>query len=199
MCKVICVTQSSLAENFPRQLERICEGGISRVILREKQLNEEEYESLATTALECCKRHSVPLSLHSFYSTAQRLGCSDIHLTFKDFSEGKGDSFETVGVSVHSAEEARAVGDRAKYMSGRVYLIAGHIFPTDCKKGLPPRGTDFLHSVCAAVPLDVYAIGGITPQNAEECVKAGAAGVCLMSSLMTSPDPERIISQILEW
>lgn len=47
--------------------------------------------------------------------------------------------FETVGVSVHSADEAVL----AEKM-GATYVTAGHIFATDCKKGLEPRGIEFL-------------------------------------------------------
>lgn len=48
---------------------------------------------------------------------------------------------------------------------GATYLLAGHIFDTSCKPGLPGRGLDFLAQVCAAVPLPVYAIGGITAET----------------------------------
>ena len=36
---------------------------------------------------------------------------------------------------------------------GATYVTAGHIFTTDCKKGLPPRGLDFLKNVCDAVTI----------------------------------------------
>lgn len=82
-------------------------------------------------------------------------------------------------MSVHSVEQAV----RAQQL-GADFLIAGHIFPTDCKPGLPPRGLEFLGQVCRAVTIPVYAIGGITPENAPLAVKAGAAGVCIMSGAM---------------
>ena len=44
---------------------------------------------------------------------------------------------------------------------GAAYVTAGHIFTTDCKKGLPPRGLDFLKNVCDAVTIPVYGIVGI--------------------------------------
>ena len=40
-------------------------------------------------------------------------------------------------------------------------MTAGHIYATDCKQGLPPRGLDFLEEVCRAVDIPVWAIGGI--------------------------------------
>ena len=70
--------------------------------------------------------------------------------------------------------------------SGCTYITAGHVFETDCKKGLPGRGVDFLRNVCAAVDIPVYGIGGIDADNIALVRDAGARGACLMSSLMVS-------------
>ena len=69
---------------------------------------------------------------------------------------------------------------------GADYLIAGHIYPTDCKKDLPPRGLNFLREVCGAVSIPVYAIGGIHPDadQIRQVMNAGAAGACIMSAAM---------------
>ena len=58
-----------------------------------------------------------------------------------------------------------------------------------CKPGLPGRGLDFLAQVCAAVPLPVYAIGGITAETLPGVRRAGARGACFRSGFMTCPDP----------
>ena len=69
---------------------------------------------------------------------------------------------------------------------GASYLTAGHIFATDCKKGLTPRGVEFLENVCEAVCLPVYAIGGMKGEIAcvEEMMTHGARGICVMSECM---------------
>lgn len=69
---------------------------------------------------------------------------------------------------------------------GATYVTAGHIFTTDCKKGLPPRGLDFLKNVCDAVTIPVYGIGGIKfdPQQWNSLKKQGACGGCIMSGMM---------------
>ena len=67
---------------------------------------------------------------------------------------------------------------------GADYLTAGHIFPTDCKKGLAPRGIDFLQNICQTVQVPVFGIGGIHPGNIEQVLDAGASGVCMMSEMM---------------
>lgn len=87
----------------------------------------------------------------------------------------------TIGCSIHSIEEAV----EARNM-GASYITAGHVYVTDCKKGLAPRGLDFLKNVCDSVDIPVYAIGGINIDDGrrEEVKKYGAAGSCIMSGMM---------------
>ena len=71
---------------------------------------------------------------------------------------------------------------------GCTYVTAGHVFDTDCKRGLPGRGLGFLKEVCGSVSIPVYAIGGIGPDNIADVRKTGAAGACVMSSAMVCAD-----------
>ena len=93
-----------------------------------------------------------------------------------------------VGVSVHSPEEAIFAQN-----AGADYLIAGHIFLTDCKKGLPARGLGFLSDICSSVTIPVFAIGGMNEEHGHLAVQAGASGVCMMSELMKSRNPRKLI------
>ena len=94
--------------------------------------------------------------------------------------------FDQIGASVHSIEEAI---EAATF--GATYLIAGHIFSTHSKKGVPPRGLNFLKQVCDAVPIPVFAIGGITRNDVNDVKATGAKGVCIMSEAMTCETPDR--------
>ena len=86
-----------------------------------------------------------------------------------------------LGCSVHSVEDAI----EAEKL-GASYLTAGHIFATDCKRGLPPRGMEFLKQVCETVNIPVYAIGGIGLNDGkiDSVCECGAAGACIMSAFM---------------
>ena len=64
--------------------------------------------------------------------------------------------FEYLGASCHSLEDAKTA-----QALGAHYIILGNIFETDCKKGLPGRGLEFLREVCRETELPVYAVGGI--------------------------------------
>ena len=59
---------------------------------------------------------------------------------------------------------------------GADFVFAGHIFETDCKKGLAPRGLDFLKQVLDAVEIPVYGIGGIHENNYQEVLDTGQKG-----------------------
>src|SRR5689334_1120551 len=89
-------------------------------------------------------------------------------------------AFDQIGASVHSVEEAKEA-----VILGATYLIAGHIFSTDSKKGVPSRGLSFLKQVCDAVSIPVFAIGGIKRNDVNAIKAAGANGVCIMSEAMT--------------
>ena len=87
--------------------------------------------------------------------------------------------FDEIGSSVHSVEQAAQAEEL-----GATYLVAGHIFSTDCKRGVPPRGLGFLGEICDSANVPVYGIGGITEENEKAVTEAGAEGVCVMSGCM---------------
>lgn len=151
------------------------------LILREKDLSEDEYEALAIEVIKKCEGYNIDCILHNYIDVAIRLGCKKIHLPMAVFKENKHklNYFKIVGTSIHSVDEARIAEDL-----GASYVTAGHIFKTDCKKGLEPRGLEFLSNVCNAVSIDVYGIGGINKDNIETIIKAGAKGACIMSGFM---------------
>lgn len=108
-----------------------------------------------------CGAEGVSLIVNHFRETAAKLQIGRLHLSMAAFKALAGhpegfDGWEQIGVSVHSREEAVYAESK-----GADYLIAGHIFATDCKKGLPPRGLDFLAEICASVKIPVFAIGGM--------------------------------------
>lgn len=185
MCsyKKILVTASKLAAiPLPEQIRKVAKlHRIDMLILREKELTEKEYEALALEVLKACKEEGITCVLHSFVRVAEKLGVKKIHLPLARLREEQQNLsfFDTIGVSVHSSQEAKEA-----YRLGATYLTAGHVFETDCKKGLPGRGLEFLEEICQAVPIPVYGIGGIDDDNTEQVKKAGAAGECRMSYYM---------------
>lgn len=168
---------------FEEQIRRVCSYHPRALILREKDLPEEEYYLLAKKVMEICRDYKVSCIPHTYVDAARRLESQSIHLPLflLEKYQGKLDDFTVIGTSVHSVEEA----EKAQGL-GASYITAGHIYSTDCKKGLPPRGLKFLSEVCGAVSIPVYAIGGIRldGEQIHEVMECGAAGGCVMSEMM---------------
>lgn len=182
----ICVTNRALCKgDFLLRIQKIAESDVAdAILLREKDLSDEDYYTLAAEVLSICDEYKKRCILHQFYPVAMELGCREIHLPLPVLQEMRGkekarEFFTTVGTSVHSMKQAKL----ATHLQVN-YMTAGHIFETDCKKGLPGRGLSFLEKITEQVENPVFGIGGITLENANEVTRAGAAGVCIMSGFM---------------
>lgn len=185
---LIAVTDSATCPRpLPEQIARLAKLPELRpqaVILRAKALDKAAYRTLALQAQQSCEAAGIPLILHSDWQLARELGINMLHLPLallRQISEYERAYFTWLSTSVHSvgeAQEAQALG--------ATVLIAGHIYTTQCKAGLAPRGLGFLQSVCSAVNLPVYAIGGISFDAAQhaELQANGARGACVMSAYM---------------
>ena len=187
---VIAVTNRKLSQRpFLEQIKRVCQLRPEAVILREKDLSETEYAKLAEEVYNITTSYDVRLIIHTYINVARELGINTVHMSLHNMREYRKEFIDNVnkinniktGCSIHSVEEAV----EARNM-GASYIIAGHVYATDCKKGLAPRGLDFLKNVCDSVDIPVYAIGGINIDDGrrKEVKKYGAAGSCIMSGMM---------------
>lgn len=195
--KILAVTNSNLtAEDFLLRIKRIAESNVDGVILREKKLTEREYGDMASEVLKICMDRGTHCILHSHFRVAEEYNCRRIHLPLlllRDMNKTEvyKEYFHTIGVSTHSVEEALEAEEL-----GATYITAGHIFATDCKKVLKPRGLDYLSQVVKAVNIPVYAIGGIDESNVHLVKKTGAAGACIMSGIMTCQSPKEYVEKM---
>lgn len=187
---VIAVTNRRLSQRpFLEQIKRVCQLRPEAIILREKDLSETEYAKLAEEVYNITTSYDVRLIIHTYINVAKELGINTVHMSLHNMREYRKEFIDNVnktnniktGCSIHSVEEAV----EARNM-GASYITAGHVYATDCKKGLAPRGLDFLKNVCDSVDIPVYAIGGINIDDGrrKEVKKYGAAGSCIMSGMM---------------
>ena len=187
MSDLLCVTNRKLCgTGFLRRIDQLAACKPAGIILREKDLSEEEYKVLAEQVLEICRAHGTACILHSFAGVAAELGVKAIHLPLPMLYELNGRqkaAFTCIGASCHSVRDAIEA-----QRLGCTYITAGHVFETDCKKGMPGRGIGFLQNVVHAVELPVYAIGGIDSRNIRLVRAAGARGACVMSGAMACGD-----------
>ena len=195
MCKIICVSNRHLCtEPFEQRLASVIKAGVDALILREKDLSETEYLALAERVLPLCEGTATTCILHSFPGVAHDLHYDKIHLPLpllRSLSNEEREAFTVLGASCHSladVEEATKLGC--------TYVTLGHIFATNCKKDLKPRGLPFLQSICEQAHIPVYAIGGIHPHNVATINNAGAQGACIMSDFMICDNPSELLHQL---
>ena len=198
--KLNIITNRKLCENenLERQIEKIFSAYEKKIILknfeivtltlREKDLDKNEYLNLVEKIYPICKKHKINLILHQNYNLNldDRYMIKGLHLSYeifkslnKNIREGLIKKYKRIGVSIHSLEEAREVENL-----GASYIVVGHIFETDCKKGLEPRGLKFVEELSSILTIPIFAIGGIDEKNSQSVIDSGAFSVCMMSSLM---------------
>ena len=185
-------------ENLEKQIKKIFSAYEKKIILkkfeivaltlREKDLNKNEYLKLIEKVYPICQKYKINLILHQNYdlNLDDKYNIEGIHLSysiFKSLNENiKAElikKYKRIGVSVHSLNEAKEVESL-----GASYVVAGHIFETDCKKGLEPRGLKFIEDLSSTLTIPIFAIGGIDEKNSLSVINNGAFGVCMMSSIM---------------
>ncbi len=185
------ITNRKLVEpkKFLPIIEEAAGGGVGTIILREKDLNYTELLELALKVKAITSQ--VSLIINGNIQIAREIKADGVQMGFKDFMEKKADFPGLVGVSVHSLEEAQLAEQK-----GADYLLASHIFPTDCKKGLAPRGISWLKEVTSRTKVPVVALGGIKLENIKSVFEAQASGAALMSEIMSAPDVTKLITDL---
>jgi thiamine-phosphate pyrophosphorylase len=171
-------------------------GGASLIQVREKDLDGKALFELVTATVADTKaigRARTRVVVNDRLDVALAAKAAGVHLPaaglpVKDVRRVAGPRF-LVGRSVHSLAEARAA-----WKAGADYVVAGPVFPTPSKAAFgEPLGPGALQAIAAAVHIPVWAIGGITPENAAELKGLHLAGVAAIRSIASAPDPEEAV------
>lgn len=138
--------------------------------------------------LPLCRAHGVPLLVNDDWQLAADCGADGAHL-----GEDDGDLREAraalgpeaiVGASCY---DSLALAGRA-VAAGANYVAFGAFFPT-ASKATTRRATTALLREAAALGVPRVAIGGITPDNAQPLVAAGADLLAVIGGVFGAPDP----------
>ncbi|GGE57473.1 thiamine phosphate synthase [Priestia taiwanensis] len=172
-------------------VEEALQGGITLFQFREKgddALSGEEYVTFAKEVQILCKQYGVPFIVNDDVELALLLEADGVHIGQEDDKVEEvrakiGDKL--LGVSTHNIEEARYA-----IKCGADYLGVGPIFPTGTKKDTRAvQGTTVIESFRReGLTIPIVGIGGITAENAEVVVRAGADGVSVISAISLSDD-----------
>jgi thiamine-phosphate pyrophosphorylase len=165
-------------------------GGATLVQLRAKDAGGREMADAARALVALLRPFGVPLLVNDRVDVAVAAGADGAHVGRSDLDAADARLLlgprAILGVSASTADEARRVDPRLAD-----YVGAGPVYPTGSKSDAdPPTTVAGLAAICAATPLPVVGIGGITAANAGDVVAAGAAGVSVISAVCAADDPE---------
>jgi len=191
-------------EQERRLLEKIAEcaaAGVDLVQLREKDLGARALEELALKAMAAVAGSRTRLLINSRTDVALACGAHGVHLPANDLAASEvraifaraGVSEPVIGVSTHSAAEVASAEAH-----GADFAVFAPVFE---KGGMASReGLDELRRIChrteaAQPPMPVFALGGITLENAQLCVAAGAAGIAAIR-LFQQNDVQAVVKKL---
>ena len=174
-------------------LEAALRGGVTCFQLREKgpgALVRDEKRAFAEACQILCRHHNVPFIVNDDVELAIAVDADGVHVGQDDETAaivreriGKD---KILGVSVHNESEMlAAIGVGADYVG------MGPVYATSSKADAKPvSGTAFIQKMSSLYPtMPIVGIGGITADNCEPVLKAGASGVSIISAIAAANDP----------
>lgn len=193
-------------EQEQRLLAKIAEcaaAGVEYVQLREKDLKVRALENLALKAMAALGGSRTRLLINSRTDVALACGAHGVHLPANDLAASEvrsifaraGRSDPVIGVSAHSIHEVASAEAH-----GASFAVFGPVFE---KGGSANReGLEQLWRIChraeaAQPPMPVWALGGVTLENAQQCAAAGAAGIAAIR-LFQQNDVNAIVKKLRE-
>lgn len=193
---ITLITNRKLVEanRYFEVIEKAIKGGVSRLILREKELPILEYLEVTKKLYKLKDKYEFELILNTpLEKNRLKEFCDGFHFTEESLIKCKEtkDKVFFKGISIHKEELVSSVGEFD-------YMIYSNIFETDCKKGLKGKGIEALKEVVKNSSVPVWALGGITLENVSQLKNTQIAGICVMSGIMSSKDPEKDVYEYLK-
>ncbi len=185
--KIYPITDTRLAKiSHAAQVREFIEGGATLVQLREKYASQKEFYKAAKEALEIARKQNVKIIINDRVDIALALQAGGVHLGQDDLPPEHarkilGDK-AIIGFSTHSLEQAaRAVELPISY------LAVGPVFTTRTKENPDETvGIEVVKRVREAIgDFPLVAIGGITSENFQKVLEAGANSVAIISDLLS--------------
>ena len=175
---------------FVETVEAAVRGGATMVQLREKETPREEVIRLGRELLSVTRRYDALLIVNDHPAIAQEIGADGTHVGREDPPVAEARAMlgpeAIIGASCYG-DVARAM---AAEQAGADYVAFGTPFPSPTKPKRTDLSLGIFREVKRQVKVPVFAIGGITVDNAPQVIDAGADGIAVVSGVFAAPDVE---------
>lgn len=190
--------QSWLKENetLLDVVKEVLKNGATFLQIREKDLNEADFETEAKKLQDICREYHVPYVVNDNVEIATKIGADGVHVGQSDI---KGRDIRALigpdkilGISAGTVEEAIAAEQ-----AGADYIGVGAVFGTSTKKNARNMSIDRLKEIVEAVDIPVVAIGGINASNISELAGSKVDGVAVVSAIFAAENPGEATKDLL--
>jgi thiamine-phosphate pyrophosphorylase len=189
--KLYVIISSSLASEVLSLTCRCVAGGADCIQLRSKEIEDDTLFALAGEFAGICKAGGALSIINDRVDIAVAAGADGVHLGQNDLpieQARKLASFPLIiGKSTHSREQLRTACQQYP-----AYVGLGPVFTTATKPGVQAVGLDYVRKATeelADTGIGHVAIGGITQDNVEEVLSAGARAVAVCAAVTKTGDP----------
>ena len=184
-------------KDFYESVEASIRGGAKIVQLREKNMDTRDFFKRALKLKEICHKHGVDFVINDRLDIAMAVDADGVHLGQSDMPIEKAKEIlghkKIIGISAKNMEEAL---EAQKY--GADYIGVGAIFATDTKKDSGLIDLETLKDMTDQINIPVLAIGGIGLGKLGYLKDTGIDGICVISDILGSDDPEKRTRELLE-
>jgi len=166
-------------------------GGADCIQLRAKAVGDDKLFALAEAFVGICRDAGVLSVINDRVDIAVAAGADGLHVGQNDLPIEQARKLQrtplVIGKSTHSLEQLRAACDERP-----TYAALGPVFATGTKPDVPPVGLNYVRQaaeVLADERIGNVAIGGITAENVEDVLVAGAASIAVCAAVTKADDP----------